>query len=61
MVWNITPDQVRQRQIIYNPDTWPTEWEKAKPPQALTWEPHHPMSDWLADARVAWDDVDQYD
>jgi ribonuclease Z len=61
MVWNITPEQVRQRQVIYNPDTWPQHWEKAKPPHELTWEPHHPMSPWLAEARVTWDDVDQYD
>jgi ribonuclease Z len=60
-VWNITPDEVVEREVVYNVDTWPMEAEGAKPPSELTWEPHHPMSDWLAQARVTWDDVDQFE
>ena len=60
-VWNITPDEVVEREVVYNVDTWPTEAEGAKPPSELTWEPHHPMSDWLAQARITWDDVDQFE
>ena len=61
LVWNITPYEVVGRRVVFNEDTWPTEAEGAKPPQELTWEPHHPMSDWLAQTRVTWDDVDQFD
>jgi len=31
VVWNITPDEITTRGVVINPDTWPTEWDKAKP------------------------------
>ena len=61
MVWNVTPEAIVHRQVVYNVDTWPTEWGKGKHPSELTWEPHTPMSKWLAEARVTWPGIDEYD
>lgn len=61
MVWNVTPDKITTRWVVFNPDTWPTEWDKAKPPSELTWEPHTPISQWILDGRVSWPGIDEYD
>lgn len=61
MVWNITKDDIRVRRTIFNEDSWPAHEEGMLPPEKLTWEPHHPMSDWLDAGRLSWPGVDEYD
>jgi ribonuclease Z len=61
MVWNVTPEDIATRHVVVNPDSWPTQHGGGKPPEQLTWEPHHPMSEWLAAGRLSWPGVDEFD
>ena len=61
MVWNVTPDQIKVRHTIYNPDSWPTLEKGLRPPEELTWEKPYPMPDWLTNGRLSWPDVDKFD
>ncbi len=59
MVYNITPDQIKIRQVINTPDTWPHPEQSDK---TGTPDPSksYPMSNWLLDAAVSFPGIDEY-
>jgi ribonuclease Z len=61
MVWNVTKDNIVVRNCVPNMDSWPVEWDKARPLSELTWKQLTPMSDWLEAGRLGWPGVDEFD
>ena len=57
MVWNITPESITTRQLVNTADTWPHPEKNRKPG---TRGKATPMSDWLAEGRVAFPGVDEF-
>lgn len=58
MVWNITRDEIRMRQVINTPDTWPKPEKERK--QGTRAKSQYPMSNWLKEGKVKFPGIDEY-
>ncbi len=58
MVYNITPEGTKVRQVINTQDTWPQRGQSGKTGTVVGGGP--PMSDWLAEAAVTFPGIDEY-
>ena len=57
MVWNITQEEIRVRQLINTRDTWPKPEEDRKPG---TRGKSYPMSDWIKEGELRFPGIDEY-
>ena len=57
MVSNITPEEIRVRQLINTRDTWPKPEEEGKPG---TRAKSYPVSDWVKEGEVRFPGIDEY-
>lgn len=57
MVWNITPEEIRVRQVINTRDTWPKPESSGNPG---TRGKATPLSDWLVEGSVGFPGIDEY-
>lgn len=57
MVWNITKDEIKVRNLINTKDTWPLPHSSGNPG---TRGPTYPMSKWLSDSEVIFPGIDEY-
>ncbi|MDH3226537.1 MAG: MBL fold metallo-hydrolase [Thermoleophilia bacterium] len=59
MVWNVTKDQIIERFLIPNPDTWPVPPEDAVDPSTLPYKERTPLSDWVKAGEFVIEEVEE--